>query len=81
MKDQAKDQPVLDHFQRLVSEEHRLYSHRSLNDSDLEQMAKIQLELDQCWDLSRQPRALRDIGLDPNEAQVRPPEVVERYER
>jgi hypothetical protein len=39
MKDQAKDQPVLDHIQRLVSEEHRGYSHRSLNDSDRERTA------------------------------------------
>jgi len=34
MKDQATDQPVLDHIQTLVAEEHRLYVHRSLNDSD-----------------------------------------------
>lgn len=44
-------------------------------------MAKIRLELDQCWDLLRQRRALRDIGRNPNEAQVRPPEVVEKYEQ
>lgn len=80
MKGQVKDQPVLDYIQRLVSEEHRGYSHRSLNDSDRERTAKIQLELDQCWNLLRQRRALRAVGLDPNEAQARPPEVVEKYE-
>ncbi len=81
MKDQAKDQPVLDHIQTLVAEEHRLYVHRSLNDSDRERLAKIEVELDQCWDLLRQRRALRHVGLDPNEAQVRPPGVVEKYEQ
>jgi hypothetical protein len=29
----------------------------------------------------RQRRALRDVGRDPNGAQVRPPEVVENYEQ
>jgi hypothetical protein len=81
MKDQATDQPVLDHIQTLVAEEHRLYVHRSLNDSDRERLAKIEVELDQCWDLLRRRRALRDVGLDPNEAQVRPPGVVEKYEQ
>ena len=81
MKDQATDQPVLDHIQTLVAEEHRLYVHRSLNDSDRERLAKIEVELDQCWDLLRQRRALRHVGLDPNEAQVRPPGVVEKYEQ
>jgi hypothetical protein len=29
----------------------------------------------------RQRRALRDVGGDPDDAQVRPPEVVENYEQ
>jgi hypothetical protein len=37
--------------------------------------------LDQCWDLLRQRRALREAHLDPGEAHVRQPEVVERYEQ
>lgn len=81
MKEQMKDQPVLDHIQSLVAEEHQLYSHGSLNDPDRARLAKIEVELDQCWDLLRQRRALRDVGLDPNEAEVRPPEVVEKYEQ
>jgi uncharacterized protein DUF2630 len=31
--------------------------------------------------LLRQRRALRDVGLDPDEAEVRPPQVVENYEQ
>jgi Protein of unknown function (DUF2630) len=37
--------------------------------------------LDQCWDRLRQRRALREAGLDPEGAHVRPPELVERYQQ
>jgi hypothetical protein len=39
------------------------------------------VSLDQCWDLLRQRRALREASLDPSAAQLRDPEVVERYEQ
>jgi hypothetical protein len=39
------------------------------------------VSLDQCWDLLRQRRALRESGLNPDAASARPPEVVERYEQ
>jgi Protein of unknown function (DUF2630) len=41
----------------------------------------IIVELDQCWDLLRQRQALQDAGRNPNEAHVRPPEIVENYEQ
>lgn len=41
----------------------------------------LQVELDQCWDLLRQRRALRTVGQDADQAQVRPPEIVEKYEQ
>jgi hypothetical protein len=37
--------------------------------------------LDQCWDLLRQRRALREFGKDPDEAKVRPAKIVENYEQ
>ena len=64
MGNEAKDQPTLDHIQRLVAEEHRLYSHGSLNESDRARLAKIEGELDQYWDLLRQHRALPE-GWEP----------------
>jgi hypothetical protein len=67
MQDQTEDQPVLKHIQRLMA------------DADPERLAKINVELDQCWDLLRQRRALRDAGQDPDQAEVRPADVVERY--
>ena len=81
MDKQANDQSVFDHIQQLVSEEHRLYANGSLSDADREHMTKLQVELDQCWDLLRQRRALREAGHVPNEAKVRPAEMVERYEQ
>ena len=81
MNEPGQDRPVLDYIQRLVSEEHRLYAKGSLNKSDRERMTKIQVELDQCWDLLRQRRALRETGQNPDEATVRPPDIVEKYEQ
>ena len=79
MKD-STDQPVLGHIERLVAEEHKLYNQGELAEEDRSRLAKIQVELDQCWDLLRQRRARREFGRDPKKAHVRPPEVVERYE-
>jgi uncharacterized protein DUF2630 len=76
-----EDQPVLTYIQRLVAEEHRLHEQGALHKADRKRLEKVQVELDQCWDLLRQRRALRDVGLDPDDAQVRPPQIVENYEQ
>jgi hypothetical protein len=80
----GSDQPVLDHIQRLVEEEHRLYErgeHNALADAERQTLEKVQVELDRCWDLLRQRRALRSAGVDPDQAQARPADVVEKYEQ
>jgi hypothetical protein len=81
VENHIEDQPVLNHIQRLVEEEHRLHELRAHPKADRKRLAQVRVELDQCWDLLRQRRALRDVGLDPDEAEVRPPEVVENYEQ
>lgn len=81
MENHVGDQPVLNYIQRLVAEEQRLYQQGKLPQADRKRLAKVQVELDQCWDLLRQRRALRDVGLDPDDAQVRPAQVVENYEQ
>ncbi len=81
MDTHPQDQPVLNYIQRLVEEEHRLYEQKALAKADRKRLARLQVELDQCWDLLRQRRALRDVGLDPDEAEVRPPQIVENYEQ
>lgn len=81
MENQVEDQPVLNYIQRLVDEEHRLHEQRAHSKADRKRLSKVQIELDQCWDLLRQRRALREVGLDPDDAEVRPPEIVENYEQ
>ena len=83
-KTTATDQPVLAHIQRLVDEEHHLFEkgeRGTVEEMDRHRLAKVQVELDQCWDLLRQRRALRAVGQDPNLAAVRPAQVVENYEQ
>jgi Protein of unknown function (DUF2630) len=79
MDDPRADDQVLQHIQELVLREHRLLEQGQLASSDEEQLSKIQVQLDQCWDLLRQRRALRETGGDPERAHVRSPNVVERY--
>ena len=74
-----EDQGVMNHIQRLVDEEHELFERDSLNSIESERLTNIQVELDRCWDLLRQRRARREFGDNPDDAQVRPPEVVEKY--
>ena len=81
MANETKDQPVLGHIDRLVKEEERLYAQSALTDDDRDRLVKIKVELDQCWDLLRQRRALREFGRDPDQANVRPPKIVENYEQ
>lgn len=75
------DRTVLQHIEELVSQEHRLQSQDALSEDERACLRGVQVELDQCWDLLRQRRALRTVGEDPDKAQVRPPEIVEKYEQ
>jgi len=70
---------VLTHIQDLVAEEHRLLGQGALPAAEHERLTKVQVELDQCWDLLRQRRALRETGGDPDRAEIRPPDIVEKY--
>ena len=70
-----------------VLEAHRAARHRGedalrqgrVSDAEKARLGKINVELDRCWDLLRQRRALREFGRDPDEAEVRPASVVENY--
>lgn len=75
------DKTVLERIQDLVEEEHRLYEQGEMGDEERRKLADVEVELDQCWDLLRQRRALREVGEDPSSARVRPEEVVESYEQ
>ncbi len=81
MADKSSDRSILSHIQELTDEEHHLYEKQGgLSDHESERLKKLNVELDQCWDLLRQRRALREFGRDADEAEVRPASTVERYE-
>jgi len=81
MASDTVDAGVIGHIQDLVQEEQRLYQQGTLDDTEQVRLQAIKVELDQCWDLLRQRRALREFGDDPDRAKVRPASVVERYEQ
>jgi Protein of unknown function (DUF2630) len=80
------DESIAARIERLVAEEHELRNREQSDSSDpsaleadQERLGSVQIELDRCWDLLRQRRALRDAGRDPDEAEVRDADTVERY--
>lgn len=80
------DESIASRIERLVDEEHQLRSREQADSSDeaaleedRERLQSVELELDRCWDLLRQRRALRDAGGDPDDAEARDTETVERY--
>ena len=81
--DVAPDNKPLARIRELVDEERdlraRLQRHEISADEEHARLRAVEVELDQCWDLLRQRRALRETGGDPREAQVRPPDEVEGY--
>ena len=79
MKTPQTDEQVLEAIRKLVEEEHSLHSAGTLDDASHARLESVRVHLDQCWDLLRQRRALREFGDDPNKAHVRPPNVVEEY--
>jgi hypothetical protein len=74
-----KDASVLAHIEHLVKEEHKLFERGELTPEESHRLAALQVELDQCWDLLRQRRALREFGGDPSQAHARDADVVKKY--
>ena len=55
-------------IEQLVAEEHQLWERESAGeatDADRQRLRELQVSLDQCWDLLRPRRALREAGRDP----------------
>ncbi|MEE6175034.1 DUF2630 family protein [Mycobacterium sp. 050134] len=77
------DSGTLAYIRDLVAEEKALRDQLQQGDIDAseehDRLRRVEIELDQCWDLLRQRRALRDSGGDPREAEVRPADEVEGY--
>jgi hypothetical protein len=77
------DNAALSHINDLVAEEKTLreqLQHGEISESEEhKRLRQLEIQLDQCWDLLRQRRALRETGGDPREAAVRPADEVEGY--
>ena len=76
------DHDVLERIAALVAKEHKLEEQhvgQGLDDTAAHELRRLEVALDQCWDLLRQRRARRSAGLDPDDAEVRPENVVEGY--
>jgi Protein of unknown function (DUF2630) len=77
-----EDQAVFHRINELAGEEHEIWKKESrgdATDADRERLRRIQVTLDQCWDLLHQRQARRAAGLNPDDAQVRDERTVEGY--
>jgi hypothetical protein len=76
------DKEILAQIHGLAEEERRLeeaHVGEGLSDDEHARMKKIEVTLDQLWDVLRQRRAKRNAGKSPDEASERSEGVVENY--
>lgn len=73
------DETSIARIDELVAEEHELRNKPDKTEADLGRLHDLEVQLDRCWDLLRQRRALREAGKDPEDAQLRPGPEVEGY--
>jgi hypothetical protein len=82
------DEGIAAHIERLVTEERDLRQREQADrpdedalSEDRARLQEVEVELDRCWDLLRQRRAKEEFGLDPDDAEVRSADTVERYQQ
>lgn len=76
------DAEIVRRIGELTEEEHNLeraHEGEALSTEEVDKLRKIEVTLDQCWDLLRQRRARRRVGEDPDDVSLRPEDVVEGY--
>jgi hypothetical protein len=77
-----EDGDVLAQINQLAGEEHALFDVEARGDVTAEvreRLRRLEIMLDQHWDLLRQRRALRAAGRNPDRARVRDQTTVEGY--
>jgi hypothetical protein len=78
-----KDRDILDDVNKLVAEEQELRAklqHHEIDETEEHRRLRaVEVQLDQCWDLLRQRRALRETGQNPDQATSRSEGTVEGY--
>jgi len=72
-----EDMQVLGHIKNLTENEEKLWAKENISDEEVKKLHEIKLELDQCWDLLRRRRALRDAGKNPDRAELRDIDSIE----
>ena len=76
---------IVAHINALAHEEEALYgaaaSDGGLTADEMARLEEIKVDLDRSYDLLHQRQARIAAGLNPNEAKLRPAEVVEGYEQ
>jgi hypothetical protein len=76
------DKEIFAQINKLAQREKELFkkeAEQGASDDERAQLRRIEVTLDQCWDLLHQRRARRSAGLDPDAAAVRDPDTVEKY--
>jgi Protein of unknown function (DUF2630) len=73
------DDQIHDTITKLVAEEHHLRGQSEHTEDQRAQLSRLEVSLDQCWDLLRQRDARRAAGTDPSAATARPASEVEGY--
>ncbi len=79
-----EDREIIERIGHLADEERRLeeaHAGDGLSTEDHDRLRRLEVTLDQLWDLLRQRRALRDAGEDPGTAHERPGDTVEHYQQ
>jgi hypothetical protein len=82
------DESIAAQIDRLVAEEKELRRREQLDredddslEQDKERLRNVEVELDRCWDLLRQRRALEEYDLNPDDAKARGAGTVENYKQ
>jgi len=82
----TSDEGIASRIEALVSEEQAIRRRQRADrgdtdrlEVDKERLRSVEVELERCWDLLRQRRAHEEFGQDPDDAEVRGAETVERY--
>ncbi len=74
-----KDSAILSHISALIDEENQIRAQIAASQDQSARLRHLGEELDQCWDLLRQRRALREFGGNEDAATPRDVETVEKY--
>lgn len=79
------DEPIFERINALSKEEEQLWQRAGAGDGlsadETERLDAIKVELDRAYDLLHQRQGRRDAGLDPDDAESRSADVVERYQQ